>query len=46
MSEENSENITKSDSNFAPNFIGHHFLLGISFGGHCLIKIIFVSLKM
>ena len=26
MSEESVENITKSDSNFAPNFVDHHFL--------------------
>ena len=33
MSEEDIENVTKSDSNFAP------FLLSdINFNGHCLIK--------
>ena len=26
MSEENIENITESDSNFAPTFVNHHFL--------------------
>ena len=26
MSEENIENITKSDCNFAPNFVDHHVL--------------------
>ena len=38
MSEESTENITKSDSNFAPNFVDHHLLPGMSFNGHCLIK--------
>ena len=38
MSEENIENITKSDNNFAPTFINHHVLPGINFNGHCLIK--------
>ena len=40
ISEENIENITKSNSNF-----DHHVLLGINFNGHCLIKIIFLFLK-
>ena len=38
MSEESIENITKSDSNFAPNFVDHHSLPDINFNGHCLIK--------
>ena len=38
MSEENTENITKSDSNFAPTFVDHHLLPDITFNGHCLIK--------
>ena len=38
MSEENIENITKSDSNFAPTFVDHHLLPDINFNGHCLIK--------
>ena len=38
MSEEYVENITKSDSNFAPNFGDHHVLPDIIFNGHCLIK--------
>ena len=38
MSEESIENITKSDSNFAPTFVYHHFLPDINFNGHCLIK--------
>ena len=38
FSEESIENITKSDSNFAPTFIDHHVLLDINFNGHCLIS--------
>ena len=38
MSEENIENITKSDSNFAPTFVDHHLLPDTSFTGHCLIN--------
>ena len=38
MSEKNIENITKSDSNFAPTFVDHHLLSDISFNGHCLIN--------
>ena len=38
MSEESIENITKSDSNFAPNFVDHHLLPDMIFNGHCLIK--------
>ena len=38
MSEEIIENITKSDSNFAPNFVDHHLLPDMNFSGHCLIK--------
>ena len=37
ISEENIENITKSDSNFAPTFVDHHVLPDINFNGHCLI---------
>ena len=44
ISEENIENITKSDSNFAPNYVDHHLLPDKNFNGHCLIKInIFIS---
>ena len=32
------ENITKSESNFAPTFVDHHLLPDINFNGHCLIK--------
>ena len=38
MSEENTENITKSNSNFAPTFVDDHVLPDIIFNGHCLIK--------
>ena len=38
MSEENIENITKSDSNFAPTFVDHHVLPDINVNGHCLIN--------
>ena len=38
MSEENIDNITKSNSNFAPNFVDHHVLPDINFNGHCLTK--------
>ena len=38
MSEENIENITKSDSNFAPTFVDHHVLPDINFNGHSLIN--------
>ena len=45
MSEESIEYITKSDSNFAPTFVDHHSVPVMNFNGHCLIKIIFLSLK-
>ena len=38
MSEENIENITKSDSNFTPTFVNHHVLPDMNFNGHCLIN--------
>ena len=38
MSEENIENISKSDSNFTPILVNHHLLPGTTFSGHCLIK--------
>ena len=41
----NIENITKSDSNFAPVFVDYHLLLDINFNGHCSMSIIFLSLK-
>ena len=38
MLEENIENITKSDSSFAPTFVDHHVLPDINFNAHCLIN--------
>ena len=41
MSEENIENITKSNNHFAPTFVGHRLLPllpDMNFNGHCLIK--------
>ena len=46
MSEESIENITRSDTNFAPVVADHHLLPDFNFNSHCLIKLmIFVSLK-
>ena len=38
ISEESIENITKSDSNFAPTFVDHHLLWEVNFNLHCLTK--------
>ena len=38
MSAENIENITKSDSNFAPSFVDYHVLPDKNFNGHSLVK--------
>ena len=38
IAENNIENITKSDSSFAPIFVAHHLLPDITLNGHCLIK--------
>ena len=38
MPEESIEIISKSDSNFAPNFVDHHLLPDINFDGYCLMK--------
>ena len=38
MLKENTENITKSTSHFAPIFVDHHLLPDINFNGHFLIK--------
>ena len=38
MSEENIENITKSDSSLEATFVDHCLLLDITFDEHCLIK--------
>ena len=35
MSEENIEDITKSDKTFAQSFVNHHVLPDIDFNGHC-----------
>ena len=46
MLEENIENITKSDRNFAPTFVDHNLLPEINFKGQCLIKNIYVTKKV
>ena len=38
ISEENIENVTKSDSNFAPTCVDYYVLPDINFSGHCLIN--------
>ena len=38
MSVENIENITESDSSFAPSFVDYHVLPDKKFNGHCLVK--------
>ena len=45
MSEENIENITKSDSNIVPTFVDHHVLSNINFNGHCLINNVSIPRK-
>ena len=39
MSEENIENITKSDSKFTSTFVNHYLLIKINFNEDCLLKI-------
>ena len=46
MSEENIENVTKSDSDFAPTFVDHHVIPDINFNGHCLINNIYIHKKI
>ena len=46
MSEENSENTAKSESNFAPTFVDDHLLPDIYFNGHCLINNISIHKKV
>ena len=46
MSQENIENITKSDSNFAPTFVDHHLLSDIDCNGHCLVINISIPQKL
>ena len=38
ISEKYIENLTKSNSSFAPTFVNHHLLLDINFDVHCLIN--------
>ena len=38
ISKESIENITKSDSLFAPPFFNHYILPDLNFNGHCLIN--------
>ena len=46
MLEENIEDITKLDKNFAPTFVSHHLLPDITFNGHWLINNISVPKKV
>ena len=46
LSEENIENITKSDRNFALNFVDHHILPDINFNRHCVIDDIYIRKKV
>ena len=46
MSEENIENITKSDSNLASMFLAHHVLPDVNFNGHCFIKNVSIPRKV
>ena len=46
MSEENIENITKSESSFARTFADHDALPDINFNGHCLINNIYIPNKV
>ena len=46
MSEENNENITKSEINFAPTFVNDYTLPDINFNGHCLINSIYIRSKV
>ena len=46
MSEESIENITKSDSNFAPTFVDHHLLPDMNFNENSLIKNISIPKKV
>ena len=38
MSGEGIENITKTESNFAPLFADNHLLPDMNFNGHCFLK--------
>ena len=45
MSDENIENITKSDSNFAPTFLDHHVLPDMDLSGQGLMNNIYIPKK-
>ena len=46
ISEENIENITKSDGNFAQTFVDHLVLTDIPFNENCLINNIYIPKKV
>ena len=46
MSEGNIENITNSDSLFAPTFVNHYILPDVNFNGHYLINNISITKKV
>ena len=46
MSEENTENITKSSSNFTPTFVDHLLLSDVNFNRHCLINNVSIPKKV
>ena len=46
ISEENIENVTKSDGNFAQTFVDHLVLTDISFNENCLINNIYIPKKV
>ena len=46
MSEENTEGITNSNSNFAQTFVNHHALLDIDFNGRWIINDINIPKKV
>ena len=46
MSEENIENITKSDSNIAQTFVDHYVLPDVCLNRHCLINDIYIPKKV
>ena len=46
MSEESTESITKSGSNFAPIFVDHHLLPDMNFNGHYLINSLLAPKKL
>ena len=46
ISEESIENVTKSDSNFAPTFVDHRLLPDINFNGHCSVNNISIPKKV